>query len=321
MNNQNKDNKQQSLKNKKDWIPSLVHSKKFVMSFIIATTMVGGTVVTQSFDGSVEKKEEVITTVQPNYNYFSVSLDNEKKDGLLVEAKAEIVAKQKIEEDRLNKELKEKEKAEEERKKKEAELKAKQEAEAIAREKAEAVATAKAKAKEDKAKAEKAKAEKEVEQKRIAEQKAEASSGYYNGNIPLPKDQQTFLYKKVKQRGLNYAEVLAFIKVESNFDPNARSSSSYGLFQINGVNHTMLTQTLGTNNDPFDPYVNIEWGTYMIADLYDLYRSKGLSGQALKDAVWSSYNKGVGGYQKTGKADSYISKMTKAQHNMQAILN
>ena len=317
MNNHNKDNQKQSMKNKKDWIPSIVHSKKFVMSFIIASTMVGGTLVTQSFDGSVEKKEEVITTVQPSYNYFDVSLDNEKKDGLLVEAKAEIVAKQKIEEERLKEEAKIK--AEEERKKKEAELKAKEVAEAKA--KAEALAKSKAKAEAEAKK----KAEQEAERKRVAEQKAkqqaEAKKAYYNASIPLPKDQQAFLYKKVTERGLNYAEVLAFIKVESNFDPYARSSSSYGLFQINGVNHNMLTQTLGTKNAPFDPYVNIEWGTYMIADLYDLYRSKGLSGQALKDAVWSSYNKGVGGYQNTGKAHSYISKMNEAQQNMQSILN
>lgn len=313
--------KKQLFNRKKSRVSQLVHSKKAIMSFIIATTVVGGTMVTQGFDGNIEKKEDVITTVQPSYNYFDVSLDNEKKDGLLVEAKAEIVAKQIIEDKRVKEEAEAK--AEAERKKIEAELKAKAEAEAKAKAEQEAQAKLKAEA------VAKAKAEEDAKAERIrvakvkAKQKEEkiAKEGFYNRNIPLPKEQQAFLYKKVKERNLNFAEVLAFIKVESDFNPNARSSSSYGLLQINRVNHDMLSRKLGTANTPLDPYVNIEWGTYMIADLYDMYRGRGLSGQELKDAVWSSYNKGVGGFQNTGKAHSYINKMIKAQVNMQSLLN
>ncbi|PLS19632.1 hypothetical protein CVD28_04230 [Bacillus sp. M6-12] len=296
------------LKNTTSWVKKPFYSKKFVMSFMIASTVVGGTMVTQGFDAGVEKKEEVITTVEPSYNYFDVSLDNEKKEGLLLEAKAEIVAQQKLEEKRL---------------KEEAEAKAKAEAEAKAKAKAEAEAKAKAEA-EAKARAEaeaeaKAKAEAEAKAKREAEEKAR--QGFYNGNIPLSKDIQSYLYKKAKERGLDLAETLAVMKVESGFNPNAKSSSSYGLFQINGVNHQMLSQKLGTANKPFDPYVNIDWGTYMLSDLYKTFKAKGLSGQELREVVLSSYNKGIGGYQNSGKAYSYINKVNQAQTQMRNYVN
>jgi soluble lytic murein transglycosylase-like protein len=279
----------------KSWTNKQIYSKKFVMSFLIASTVVGGTVVSQSFDAGVEKKEEVIMTVEPSYNYFDVSLDNEKKDGLLLEAKAEIVAKQKLEEQRL---------------KEEAEAKAKAEAEAKAKAEAEAKAKAEAEAKA------KAEAERIAKEKAKREAEERAKQGFYNSNIPLSKDVQSYLYKKVKERGLDLSETLAVIKAESNFNPNARSSSSYGLFQINGVNHDMLARKLGTANKPYDPYVNIDWGTYMLADLYKTYQAKGLSGQELREVVLSSYNKGIGGYQKSGKAYSYINKINSAQSQM-----
>lgn len=310
MSNQ-KNRKSENLNHTKSKEKKRGHAKKLLMGYLIASTLLGATMVTQGFDAGVEKKEQVITTVEPSYNYFDVSLDNEKKDGLLIEAKAEIVAKQKLEEKRLKEEAEAKARAEALAKAK-AEALAKAEAEAKAKEKAEAEEKARIEA-EAKAKAEQVAREKE---KREAEEKARQS--FYNSTIPLPKEQQAYLYNKVKERGLDLVEVLAVIKVESGFDPYARSSSSYGLFQINGVNHQMLAQKLGTANKAFDPYVNIDWGTYMLSDLYGRYRAKGLSGQELKEVVWSCYNKGEGGYQNTGKAMNYIHKMNKAQSEIQS---
>lgn len=139
--------------------------------------------------------------------------------------------------------------------------------------------------------------------------KAEAASpSYYVKGISMPAAQQKYLYNLSKQRGLNYAEMLAFIKHESSFNPKARGGSNYGYFQINKVNHARLTKTLKTKNAPFDPYVNMNWGTYMISDLYKKYQRKGLRGTALKNAVLSAYNRGEGGYAKYGVAKSYVNK-------------
>lgn len=135
----------------------------------------------------------------------------------------------------------------------------------------------------------------------------------YNVNIPMPKGQQEYLYKLVKQRGLDYRKTLAVIKHESVFNVNEVSDTNdYGYFQINSVNHRELAETLGTSNDPLNPYINMNWGTYMLADLYDHWRTRGYRGQALDEAVWSSYNKGLTGFSKYGPATAYINKMNEA---------
>ncbi|MFS0782995.1 transglycosylase SLT domain-containing protein [Bacillus sp. 1P06AnD] len=141
-----------------------------------------------------------------------------------------------------------------------------------------------------------------------AEAAAPSSASYYVKGIPMPADQQKYLYNLSKQRGLNYADMLAFIKHESSFNPKARGGSNYGYFQINKVNHAHLAKVLKTKNNPYDPYINMNWGTYMISDLYKKYQRKGLKGANLKNAVLSAYNRGEGGYAKYGKAVSYINK-------------
>ena len=130
--------------------------------------------------------------------------------------------------------------------------------------------------------------------------KATQNDSFYIKSIAMPYEHQKYLYEMTKKRGLDYLETLAFIGHESEFNPNAKGANNYGYFQISSVNHTHLSGKLGTKNAPFDPYVNINWGTYMISDLYKKYGNK--------DAVLSAYNKGEGGYAKTGKATAYIQK-------------
>lgn len=135
-------------------------------------------------------------------------------------------------------------------------------------------------------------------------------STIYRSDIPLPKEQQEFLHERTVELGLDYDKTLAIIKHESKFDANAIGvTNDYGLFQINPNNHEWLAYATKTKNDPLDPFVNIIWGTFMLDDLYDKWSDEGINGQELDEYVWSSYNKGVGGFNRTGKATDYIKKV------------
>lgn len=132
----------------------------------------------------------------------------------------------------------------------------------------------------------------------------------YNPDIPMPKEHQEYLYDLCQTYGLSYKKTLAVIQHESVFDPNATNpTNDYGYFQINQVNHASLSEKLNTKNSPFNPYVNMQWGTYMLADLYTYWSEKGYHGQGLDDAVWSSYNRGKSGFMKNGHAVAYVNKM------------
>jgi soluble lytic murein transglycosylase-like protein len=146
------------------------------------------------------------------------------------------------------------------------------------------------------------------------------SSFQYVREIPMPYKEQEYLYKKVRERGLDYEETLATILHESSFRSNVVAGRNYGYFQINKVNHASLAKTLRTANKPLDPYVNINWGTYMLSNLYKKYQKQGLKGRALKDAVLSAYNKGESGYKQTGKATKYIQKHDQALAYIQKLL-
>lgn len=146
----------------------------------------------------------------------------------------------------------------------------------------------------------------------------EKSFPYYNPNINMPIEHQEYLYGKVVERNLDYNKVIALIETESGFDSEVISSTEdYGYFQINRINHETLAGELNTLNEPLDPYVNIEWGTYMLADLYEYWEEKGIEGESLDHYVWSSYNKGITGFIKNGAAKWYISKIEKHLANQQ----
>lgn len=145
------------------------------------------------------------------------------------------------------------------------------------------------------------------------EKTVQKTSSIYNSNIPMPKEHQEYLYKRCQELGLNYKKTLASIKHESDFNVNVVSETNdYGYFQINKVNHQDLSQKLDTANSPLNPYVNIDWGTYMLSDLYNYWKDQGYTGTGLDNAVWSSYNKGLNGFKKYGQATAYINKMQEA---------
>lgn len=132
----------------------------------------------------------------------------------------------------------------------------------------------------------------------------------YISGIKMPKEHQKYLYDLCIEKNLDYAKTLALIKHESGFNANSISSTNdYGYMQINKGNHNNLSRTLGTANNGLDPYINMEWGTYMLSNLYSSYINQGLSGDKLDRSVWSAYNKGVAGFNKHGEATGYINRL------------
>lgn len=135
----------------------------------------------------------------------------------------------------------------------------------------------------------------------------------YNESIPMPKEHQEFLYALCKDKGLDYKKTLALVQNESSFDQNAiNETNDYGYFQVNAVNHHDLAKKLNTDNSPLNPYINMAWGTYMLADLYSYWGEQGFKGERLDELVWSSYNKGITGFRKNGHATKYINNMKMA---------
>ncbi|WP_442637724.1 transglycosylase SLT domain-containing protein [Rossellomorea marisflavi] len=156
-----------------------------------------------------------------------------------------------------------------------------------------------------------------AEKKNVEKKKV---SNVYNADIPMPREHQEYLYELCQKQGLDYRKTLAVIQHESVFNPNEiNETNDYGYFQVNLVNHKTLAKELGTENSPLNPYVNMVWGTHMLAELYADYEAQGYHGQGLDDAVWSSYNKGKTGFQKYGHATAYIHKMKASIQNINAM--
>lgn len=155
------------------------------------------------------------------------------------------------------------------------------------------------------------------EQKVEIELKDEDVDGFvYNENIPMSKEHQAYLYEKVQERNLDYNKVLALIETESGFRSNVISDTKdFGYFQINRINHEYLAEQLNTRNSPLNPYVNINWGTYLLSELYEYWGERGVTGEELDYHVWSSYNKGITGFKKHGMAVQYVSRIQSNLNN------
>lgn len=157
---------------------------------------------------------------------------------------------------------------------------------------------------------EKATIQSKPKQEIVKKESLPPSKSPYSPSIPLSREHQELLYTRCMELGIDYEKALAVMEHESKFDPNAiGATSDYGYFQINKINHKWMSDVNHTANQPLDPKTNILWGTYMLDWLHEHWKDKGKSGDALDVAVWSSYNKGIGGYQQTGEATEYVSKV------------
>lgn len=131
---------------------------------------------------------------------------------------------------------------------------------------------------------------------------------WYRAQIPLKREYQKLLWDFCRERNLDYYDMLAVISLESNFDEDCTSTNGRyrGFFQISKIHWTSLSEQLKTPNKPLDGAVNINWGTAMYSWILEDERVKELDGKAKRDAALSIYNRGSGGYDRKGLADTYL---------------
>ncbi len=95
--------------------------------------------------------------------------------------------------------------------------------------------------------------------------------------------------------------VLAMIKVESNFLPEALShAGACGLMQLMPDTFKWLVEKTGekvTDEDIYDPEINIKYGTYYVSILYDKLNNW--------DHVYAAYNAGLTNVNKWLSDDRY----------------
>lgn len=144
----------------------------------------------------------------------------------------------------------------------------------------------------------------------------------YVKGIPMSLAHQEFLFEQSKNLGLDYQQALAIIMTESNFNSETISKTNdYGYFQINKKSHKKLAQSTGTENEPLDGLVNIEWGTTLLSDAQLYWVEKGYTGDELDRLVWSSLIKGVNGVGKAGESKYHTHRIKKNLVRVQKIIN
>lgn len=130
---------------------------------------------------------------------------------------------------------------------------------------------------------------------------------YYNVN--LSHDVQDHLFKECSYYGIPTALMIALIRQESNFNPNAVGKNSNGtqdegLCQLNNRYSGTWAKQLGmTNFDPFDPKQNITIGCYVLGQYV---REYGVSTQSLHKSLMC-YNMGPGTAAEKWKQGVYTS--------------
>lgn len=131
---------------------------------------------------------------------------------------------------------------------------------------------------------------------RITAADLQVDSGFVKYDINLSEDLQKYAYNMCKKYNVPYTTFLGLMRVESNFRANAKSSTGYGICQINPSNLTYLNKKLGTT-DLFDPYQNIKAGAYWLSRYYKSWKDEA-NGEELDLHALNSYNWGEGNYRK-----------------------
>lgn len=131
---------------------------------------------------------------------------------------------------------------------------------------------------------------------RVTAADLKVDSGFVKYNIKLSEKLQKYAYNMCKKYGVPYTTFLALMKVESGFRTNAKSSTGYGLCQINPSNLSYLNRKIGTT-DLFDPYQNIKAGAYWLSRYYKSWKDEA-KGERLSLHALNSYNWGEGNYRR-----------------------
>ena len=110
-------------------------------------------------------------------------------------------------------------------------------------------------------------------------------------NVPLSHSLQRYIYEICADEEVPITLVIAMIEHESNFNPEAISSTDdYGLMQINDINNPQLEETYRCA-DMLDPYQNVFCGIKILSSYIQKY--EGDYGKALM-----AYNMGDYGARK-----------------------
>jgi soluble lytic murein transglycosylase-like protein len=133
----------------------------------------------------------------------------------------------------------------------------------------------------------------EVEPKKAEPEILHTSSVKDEGFCPYE-----YLTDVCNRYGVDTDDMLALIKIESNFNPDLISTTNdYGLTQINVCNHERLRKELGVT-DFLDPKQNIECGVYLIAELQEKYREENFNKTLMRYNLGEAgakrlFNKGI----------------------------
>jgi soluble lytic murein transglycosylase-like protein len=147
-----------------------------------------------------------------------------------------------------------------------------------------------------------------------------ANDSFYNERIPLEKETQEYIWELANEKQLDPTLILAIAKVESNFNPNAVSSTGdYGLLQINKPSGTMKWLAKKAEIKNFDwsnPKHSVKAAGTYLGYLKSYYEERGWEGEALTKRVLLAYNRGQGGsnkyINKYGHVEStYVKKIMK----------
>lgn len=131
-------------------------------------------------------------------------------------------------------------------------------------------------------------------------------------------------YIRDTKTSLDAASILAFIEIESSFDPTARryepalDESSYGLMQL----LASTARGMGWKSDKenlFDPRVNIKYGVKYL-EWIDGYLAKRLGAKPTIQQLVEAYNEGVGNVLKKRQDPEYWNKWKQAHSNFLSII-
>ena len=126
----------------------------------------------------------------------------------------------------------------------------------------------------------------------IVEESSVVEEPRYNVNLPI--EVQDCIVAECEKHGINPDIVIAQIKKESNFNPNAigDGGNSFGLMQIQPRWHSKRMERLGCT-DLLDPIQNVKVGIDYLAEKYREYGDIAL---ALTAYNAGSVRNGVSGY-------------------------
>lgn len=121
---------------------------------------------------------------------------------------------------------------------------------------------------------------------------------YYD--IPLTASQQEFVQAVVEENGFGETYIYGLMQLESGFDVNAASSSSYGIMQVNGEYADFYAELAGLKEyDLFNFEDNVRIGIACLKYIREYYISIGIDSQEeLSKLILTAYNRGIKGTEK-----------------------